>query len=186
MKKSVISLMLLVLTSVCYSQTPSPMPSPAPTPSTNPSTNLPTFNLNASVISLSGHGQTTPVADVGATFSVTPKWMLRSDNLVGGASLNAYFGGLQYFPTLKFLQKTNLNSKSFQFYLTAGAGSNHVAVSSTQTAQHFALEAGGGLNYDPTGTGKFTVNLFEVKYLKLPGFNNNTASIAGGIVVGIF
>jgi hypothetical protein len=176
----------LALTLCSYGQTATPAPAPA---TSNPSTSNSTFSLEASILSLSAKGTTTPATVIGETFLVTPKYLLREDNIIGpGANLNAYLGGLQYQPSLgKALQKTTLNSKNIQPYIMALVGANHVTNSATAiTVQHVSFEAGGGVNYDPTGSGKFSVNLLEVRYLKAPGFNNNAVSVSGGIVLGLF
>jgi len=188
MKTLALAFLCLALTLDGFAQAATPPAAPvASTPA--PSTSSPTFSLSASILSLSAKGTTTPATVIGETFLVTPKYLLREDNIIGpGANLNAYLGGLQYQPAVaKFLQKTTLNSKSIQPYLMALAGANHVTNPATgTTVQHPSFEAGGGVNYDPTGAGKFTVNLVEVRYLKAPGFNNNAVSVSGGIVLGLF
>jgi hypothetical protein len=47
--------------------------------------------------------------------------------------------------------------------------------------QHFAAVAGGGVNYDPTSSGNFSLNLIEVRWGHFPGFNNSTALISSGV-----
>ncbi|MCU1304926.1 MAG: hypothetical protein JWQ87_5210 [Candidatus Sulfotelmatobacter sp.] len=134
---------------------------PAATP--NPSTTAPTFTLNASILSLPANSQTSAATDIGATFAVTDKLLLRSDNILApSVNLSAYFGGIQYaLPTAKILTKTNLDPAHFQFYLTGSAGQARVTVGSDPTRTHFAALVGGGVNYDPAGTGKFSINLLE-------------------------
>jgi hypothetical protein len=189
--KQTLALAFLCLAMIGSIQAQTAPIAPTPTaPTSSPSTSSPTFSLNASIISLSANGATTPATVIGETYAATSNFLLREDNIIGpGANLNAYLGGAQYNLTglSKLLKNTNLNNKNVQFYALALAGANHVTDPETKlTRQHFSFEAGGGVNYDPTGSGKFTVNLVEVKYLKAPGFNNNAVSVSGGVVLGLF
>ncbi len=84
-------------------------------------------------------------------------------------------------PTESLLAKTKLNPSAFQLYVTGSVGVDDVSEANGPTKQHIAVLAGGGLNYDPTGTGKFSVNLVEVRYARLPGVENNTAIVASGL-----
>jgi hypothetical protein len=149
-----------------------------------------TFSLTANVMPLSGGGQTTAATDVGEAFAITPNFSVRADQITApGSNLSAYLGGVKYFlPTSKLLAKTNLNPQTFQFYVTGGAGINRytpaAAAGSTVTPavqQHFAAVAGGGVNYDPTSSGNFSLNLIEVRWGHFPGFNNSTALISSGV-----
>lgn len=158
----------------------------AQTADPNPSTAQPTFTLNASVLSMPGNGQTSAATDIGGTFAVTQNLLLRSDNILAPAvNLSAYFGGVQYaLPTAKILAKTNLDPAHFQFYLTGSMGQSRVTVGDTPTLTHFAALAGGGVNYDPSGKGKFSLNLIEARYAHLPGLSNSTVIVASGLKIG--
>lgn len=146
-----------------------------------------TFNLQASAMSLSGHKQTVPGTVIGGTLAITPNFSIREDNvLVPAGNLQAFLGGFQYaLPVLskKVDSSTLLNGNAFQFYLTGSVGAVHIG-SSAGDIQHIGVLGGGGLNYDPTGKGKFSVNLFEVRYAKLPGYANNTAIVSSGLKLG--
>lgn len=152
-----------------------------PSPSANVATNNGQFTLSASAMSLSTTQGTVPVADLGATFAVTTNLSLRSDNIVGSPN-QGYFGGVQYFlPSSSILSKTNFDPATFQFYLTGSGG-----LVRTSTAQHAGFLAGGGVNYDPTHSGKFTVNLVEVRAARLPNVANGvTALISAGVKLGL-
>ena len=156
------------------------------TPPPNPSTTQPTFSLNASVLSLPGGNQTSAATDIGATFAVTNKLYLRSDNILAPAvNLSSYFGGVEYqLPTDKILAKTNLDPAHFQFYATASLGQARITVGSAAPQTHFAALAGGGVNYDPAGTGKFSLNLIEARWAKLPGLANSTIVVSSGLKLG--
>lgn len=153
----------------------------------NGATTQPTFSLSASVLSLPSSQETSAATDIGATFAVTKNYLLRSDNIIAPAvSTQAFFGGIQGpipYVSSKLATKTNFDPQHFQFYWTASAGVSHITVNG-QDQQHFAALAGGGLNYDPTGSGKFSLNLAEVRWAKLPGLSNSTVVVASGLKLG--
>lgn len=177
MKKVAVLFATLCLAVAAFAQTATPP---------NPSTTTPTFTLNASVLSLPGGNQTSAATDIGATFAVTPKFLLRSDNVLAPAvNLSAYFGGLEYvLPTHKILGQTNLDETHFQFYVTASAGQGRITVGTAPEQTHFAALAGGGVNYDPSGSGKFSINLVEARWAKLPGLANSTVIVSSGLKLG--
>lgn len=170
-----ISLFLAVLS---YAQAPAPSP--------NPSTSSSTFTISANVLSLPASQQTNAATDIGQTFAVTPKFLLRADEILApSVNLDSYFGGIQYsLPTAKILAKTNLDPAHFQFYVVGSAGQARVTKNGVPTATHFASLAGGGVNYDPAGTGKFSINLIEVRYARLPGLANSTVVASSGLKIG--
>lgn len=178
MKQFISVAVLLSLSVAAFGQTVATTP--------NPSTTAATFTLNASILSLPANSQTSAATDIGATFAVTDKLSLRSDNILAPAvNLSAYFGGIQYaLPTAKILTKTNLDPAHFQFYLTGSAGQARVTVGSDPTRTHFAALVGGGVNYDPAGTGKFSINLLEARWAKLPGLSNSTVVVSSGLKIG--
>lgn len=155
-------------------------------PPPNPSTNAPSFTLSASVLSLPSGNQTSAATDIGGTFAVTPNLLLRSDNILAPAvNLSAYCGGLEYgLPAGKILAKTNLDPGHFQFYVTASGCQSRVTVGNTDPQVHFGYLGGGGVNYDPTGKGKFSINLAEVRYARLPGLSQNTVIVSSGLRLG--
>lgn len=132
-----------------------------------PSTTLPNFTLNISALGGSFGGGSNPGTDIGANFAanlVIPKipagWQFRSDNFIIPAnSTQGYFGGMQ--GPVPYVAKY-FNQKSFQPYIVGSVGVWRQSVGS-DTAQSVGYAAGGGLNFDPTGTGKFSINLFEVR-----------------------
>lgn len=173
MKRIVVVLGLLLLAAtVASAQTDGP-------------TNAGKFSITANAVALPGGGQTVAATDVGGTFAVTNHLSFRSDNLLAPANdLQGYFGGVQYFlPTAKLLKKTTLNAKSFQFYLTGSVGVERIVPATGPNKQHIGVLAGGGANFDPTGSGKFSLNLFEVRYARLPGIAQNTAIVSSGLTL---
>jgi hypothetical protein len=142
-----------------------------------------TFSLTAQPISLPGGQQTVVGTIMGITFTPTVNLDLREDNILApGNNFQGFFGGFNYrLPILS----TKLNSVSptvdgtrFQFYVTASVGVDRITLP-TGTNQHYAVLAGGGVNYDLTGSGRWTFG-GEVRYAKLPGLNNNTAIVSLG------
>ena len=179
MKKLLALSLFLVLSFAALAQTTPPTPPP------NPATTQPTFTLSGNVLALPSATQSSAATDIGMTFAVTSNWQLRADTIIAPTvSTEGYYGGLQYVvPTAKLLAKTNLNSNSFQFYLSGGAGEVHVT-NNGNTLSHFGGLLGGGANYDPTGTGKFSVNLVEVRWApKLNGTNSGVV-VASGLKLG--
>lgn len=147
--------------------------------SSSPS-NQTNFNLSAQVMSLSAKAGALPATDIGGTFKVTANLSLRSDNLIA-SNTTGYFGGVNYFiPSKGILAKTNFDPAAFQFYVTASGGEVR-----TTGLQHPGFLAGGGINYDPTGSGKFTVNLIEIRAARLPYVSAGVVPlISGGIKLG--
>lgn len=146
-----ISLLPILLMTLAIAQT-----TPNPNPAVNVATNNGQFTLSAKVVPLFSKTGTIPASDVGGTFAVTTTLSLRSDNVIA-ASQQGYFGGVQYFlPSSKVLAKTNFDPSTFQFYVAASGGMINSA-----GKQKPGFIARGGINYDPTHTSKFTVNLVE-------------------------
>lgn len=171
-------LVLCALSIGAFAQTATPAPAP--------STNSTSFTISANVVSLPAGGVTSAATDVGQTFAVTPNLFLRGDEILAPAvNLSGYFGGIQYaLPTAKILAKTNLDPTHFQFYITGSGGQARITVGANPVTTHFAALAGGGINYDPTGKGKFSVNLAEVRWAKFPGLSNSTVLVSSGLKIG--
>jgi hypothetical protein len=142
-----------------------------------PATNQGAFSIQGKAIGIFAGGTDEAATDVGATLAVTPNVSLRSDNIVAGSG-QSFLAGVQYFvPLATLLKSTNLPASKFQFYVVGEAG---ITRNGTLPAQ-FAGSAGGGVNYDPTSSGKFSINLFEGRWVsKLP---SGSGVIANGIVI---
>lgn len=148
-----------------------------------PPTNAGKFSITAQAMSLPGGGQTVAASMTGATYALSPNLSLRGEAILApGNDTQAYAGGVQYvLPSSKLLAKSTLDAKKLQFYVTGSIGVDRVVPQSGPNQQHLALFAGGGVNYDPTGTGKFSVGLVEVRWARLPGLTNNTALVSSGL-----
>ena len=150
------------------------------------SPNVQTFSLTSSAVSLPGGKSTVMANDTGATFSITSNFQLRSDNIVTPASSSvlqgAYFGGFNYFlpvfSTKLNNMSPNLNGARFHFYVTGSFGVDRVS-SGSDVKQHYAALAGGGVYYDLTNSGSWTLGV-EGRYAKLPGYANSTAIVSFG------
>lgn len=177
MKKLAILCALFLYASCVPAQTATPAPAPAPVVA--PTT---TFSITSQAVALPGGEQTVAATIVGGTYAVTTNLSIRNDNLMApGNGLQAYFGGLQYYlNAAKLLAKTTF-ANAIQPYITASMGVDIVSPANAPTQQHYSFLAGGGLNYDPSNTGHFSVNLIEVRWAKLPGYANSTAVVASGV-----
>jgi hypothetical protein len=168
MKTKILPLFLFLAALPVFAQT-----QPAPSP-------VNTFALALSPISLPGNKQTVVGTASGATFTPTANFDVREDNLLA-SGFQFFGGGFNYrLPVLQTKLNNaspNLNGFRFQFYLTGTVGVDRITVG--QTAQHYAFLAGGGVNYDLTGSGTWTLG-GEVRYAKFPGLNNNTVVVALG------
>lgn len=155
----------------------------APAPAPSPISPSYTFSMQATAVALPGNHQTVAGSLTVPVFYLTDHLALRNDNLLAPASdLQGYFGGIQYdFPIESLLAKTKLPKNTFSFYLTASAGVDRIVPAQGPEQQHYAFLAGGGVHYDPTSSGHFSVTLFEVRYAKLPGYANNTAILGTGV-----
>jgi hypothetical protein len=147
-----------------------------------------TFNFTAQAVALPGGKTTVPAMILGGTFAITPRFSLRNDNLmVPGSGFSGYFGGFEYsLPQLGVAlnnMSPNLNGNKFQFYLTGSMGIDRIALQDGSATQHYAFLAGGGVRYDPTSSGHFSVNLIEVRWAKLPGYANSTAVVSSGLTL---
>jgi hypothetical protein len=152
-----------------------------PNPNANVATNNGQFTLSAKVTPLFSNAGAIPATDVGGTFAVTTTLSLRSDNIIA-ADQQGYFGGFQYFlSSSKLLAKTNFDPSTFQFYLGASGG----LVNNSATRRPGFI-ARGGVNYDPTHKGKFTINLIEAGVIS-GGIVNEPGvkpMISGGVSLG--
>lgn len=174
--KTIMLVATLLLASLSFGQAATPQPA----------TNSTTFTISANVVSLPAGGVTSAATDVGQTFTVTPNLYLRGDEILApSVNLSGYFGGIQYaLPTAKILAKTDLDPGHFQFYITGSGGQARVTVGNAPVTTHFAALAGGGINYDPAGKGKFSLNIAEVRWAKFPGLSNSTVLVSSGLKIG--
>ena len=136
------------------------------------------FSVTAKVLAVPGLGQTAAASDVGGTFRITNRASLRNDSIVDpGDNMTAYLGSAQYaMPVERILKHTTLPANQFEAYAVAGLGVDKVA-----GRQHIAAQAGIGLNYDPKASKHYSVNLFELRWARLPGLNQNAVLFSSGV-----
>ena len=149
---------------------------PAPAPSASQ-----TWTLTGMPIILPGNQSTLVAAEAGVEFQVTPNFYFRDTNLVA-ANAQGYYGGIKYtlpaFSTMIGNVSPAISATRLQLYITASAGIDHITTGAVAKA-HYSFLAGGGFNYDVTGSGRWTLGA-EVQYAKLPGLANNTAIVSFG------
>lgn len=157
-------------------------------------TNVPTpasasrsFSVGAAAFGLGGMAQATPASDV--TLTLNPgfastgyfsKFDLRSDNVLSpSANLQFFGGGFQAPIPVTFPKGSALAPLSF--YADATFGVDRIVPSAGPSQVHFALMAGGGVNW--TLSNGVTVNLIEVNDLHAPGapWGNDAPALSGGI-----
>ncbi len=100
-----------------------------------------------------------------------------TDGVFGG-----YFGGLKWIPKIDgLLAKTTIPPQTFQVYVHAAPGFVRTAAGSNKLGGI----VGGGLDYDPSASGHFAVNVFRVDYLNAPGFGASPHGflVSSGIAV---
>lgn len=152
--------------------------------SAQPAGNVQTFTLEGAPVALPGNKVTFVGSVSGISVQVTKNLSLREDNIVAGSgNMTGFFGGINYtlpaFSTALNNASPNLNGYKFQLYLTGSAGVDRVTDALKNTAQHYAFLAGGGVRYDLTNSGTWSLGV-EVRYARLPGFAMNTAIVSAG------
>lgn len=147
-----------------------------------PATNAPQFTVNINFLGGTPYGVNSAL-DNAVTDQFTTNHQLRGDIItMPGVGYTGFFGGDQYALCAvkgleSLLSTTSLNCGKFSPYVNAAIGLGHISSGSTTTSQGFAGLGRVGANYDPTGSGHFTLNLFEVGYGHfgpgIPGQSNN-------------
>jgi len=170
-KTTTLLLSILVLASVASSQTTTPTTTPTPTPT--PVT-IPLFATGTTVTALHLAGTTNPATDLYGQYHLTNNIVLRTDSLLApGNNFQGYYGGVGWAGSPDALfTKTNLPKNTFQVYGFGDVGVARNVPASGPTLQKFSFWLHGGLNYDPLGSGKFTVNVVDVGWINAPGFSS--------------
>jgi hypothetical protein len=146
------------------------------------STTMPTaiFSAGSEAIGLHIGGNTVAATDVSASLGITKTFLLESHNILASnvtatnAGFQGYFGGVRWNPDLSnVLKKTIIPPKTFQPYLHAAIGVVRVTPAAASDKNHFGAFVGGGIEYDPTGSGHFAITPFRFEYLNAPGFGRS-------------
>jgi hypothetical protein len=192
MNKIINFLLFILLFGVStFGQTTTPPPTTTPAPTTV----LLSMGSQIMGIHINGNG-TTPGTDAYGEFSFTDHWVGRTDNLLatapclncGAGSLQGYFGRVKFKSSLDTIfGKTNIPKKAFEGYLAAGPGVVRIVPPTGATKQKLSALVGGGLNYDPTSSGKFTINLINIDYLNAPiGPRPHNFTYSIGLKIGLW
>ena len=128
----------------------------------NPPTNVPSGQLSFNA--LNGPFGSSGV-DIFGTYGISTYGELREDNFLFPAANGTFFGGAYQYSLDRFvcplLINTNVNCNKFSTYVNAGAGVGRTTVGNNAT-NHVGGGFGAGINWDPVGTGHFTVNLLDL------------------------
>lgn len=149
MRKSILLVSVILLAALALAQAPPP------------STNASQFQ-----VSLNFLGGQSSALSTAATSQFTTNIALRGDVIaMPGAGYTGYLGGAQYnlcgvAAIEGFLATTSLSCGKIMPYVDGALGLGRVQQNGVST-QSIAGLARFGMNYDPSGTGRFTVNLFE-------------------------
>lgn len=130
------------------------------------------FAVGTDAVALHLGGQTVAAADAFGEFAITNKVTLRSDSILAPANgFQGYYGRAKYILPLDALfAKTNLPKKTFQAYIGGGGGIVRFVPATGPGKARPSFLAGGGLKYDPTASGKFTITLLDANYVNASGF----------------
>jgi hypothetical protein len=165
-------LLFLLAPALAMAQTVTPPPEPAP---------IPLFTVSTQAIAVRIGGQTVPGVDAVGTFNLTKNLVLQSDNILAPANdLQAYLGGIRYnLDSLlnKYVAKTTIPPNTFQPYVHAALGIVRNVPATGPSQQHYSALAGGGFDYDPLGTGRFSFGP-RVEWFNAPGFGPHPNGLA--------
>ncbi len=159
------------------------------TPTSTPTPAQPglTFTTSTQALAVSLGGQTSAATDISPSLG-----FLRGDYgaislaehniLAPGINLEGYYGGMEYVPNLaSAFAKTLLPPNTLQPYFEVAVGD---VLNTSVGKSHFSAFVGGGIKYDPTGSGKFLVTPIRIDYFNAPGFGHpNGVTYASGLAV---
>ena len=119
--------------------------------------------------------------DIYGTYGVTTYGLLREDNFLFPGVNGSFYGAGPEYSLDKYVCPlvidTNLNCNKFSVYVNAELGVGRTTLGSTST-NHVGGGFGFGIPYDPTGTGRYTINLIDFHEMKL-NFTNPDFSARG-------
>jgi hypothetical protein len=162
----------------------------------NAPTNAPQFQVQLNYLGSQPYGQSSALSTA-VTSQFTTNTALRFDVLaMPGAGYTGYIGGAQYYlcglsALEKLLMPTSLSCGKFSPYLSGGLGMGQIQsqLPGGTTERGAAGLIRVGANYDPTGSGVFTLNLFEGGWghfgPSIPGEADQGWFFQSGISVGL-
>lgn len=136
----------------------------------------PLFSVSTQAVAVRIGGQTQPGTDAIGSLNLTKNLQLQSDNILcPGINLQAYLGGVKYYPSLftKPLAKTTLSS--IKPYVHAALGVVRNVPATGDAKQHYSALAGAGFDYSVNGTFSFGPRL---EYFNAPGFGPHPNGVA--------
>lgn len=132
----------------------------------NPPTNAPQFEVGMNFFGGTPYGVQSAM-DSAFTDQFTTNIQLRGDIIaMPAANYTGYFGGPQYnlcgITALEsLLSTTSLNCGKSQFYANGAVGLGRIQVGTNAANNSLAGLIRAGMNYDLTGSGHVTANIFE-------------------------
>ena len=129
----------------------------------NPPTNTPQFQVSMNFFGGTPYGVNFAL-DNAFTDQFTTNMLLRGDVVViPSVGYTGFFGGPQYNLAMlcPLLEATTLNCGKFMPYANGGVGLGRIQLGSAPAQNSIAGLVRTGANYDPSGAGRFTLNLYE-------------------------
>jgi len=155
------------------------------------------FAVKTTVMNLHIAGQNNPGTDLSGSYlfmshGKTDFLAVTDSLLVPGNNFQGYYGGLGLaWQPDRLFSKTNLPKNSFQVYgaLEGGIARNVPASGTSTSKPSFFTHA--GLNYDPTHTGKFSINVVDGGFVYAPNLGypspaSNGWTLSVGIKLGLW
>jgi hypothetical protein len=174
MKRTMLLAVLLLCAALGFAQTP---------------INAPQYNVNLNFLTGGPYGQSSAL-DVSFGSQFTTNNMLQADFItMPGPSYTGFFGGDSWniSPACPLLATTSLSCGKFMPFVTGQFGLGRLAPQNGTTEQGFAALASIGANYDPTGSGKYSLLLkggWGHFGPSLPGLSSNGFFIYSGMNFG--
>lgn len=128
-----------------------------------------TWSTQVSAVALPGGKNSIAGTDAGITFTPSPNLDLFDRNLLSSdQTLQYYAGGVNYrFPAISVAANNasqNVNFLRVQFFATGSVG-----VAKVSSINHYGFTAGGGVNYQLTSGGAWTLG-GKAEYAHFPGY----------------
>lgn len=123
------------------------------------------LTIQGEVSAITGGNASSAISDAVITYPVVSSFLLRNDTYTQPGLVADLPGAEFAFSQLPALQKliSKTNFKDLQFYAAGSTGYAQLTDALGVTSKHVAYTFGGGANYDPTSSGHFTINLFDVR-----------------------
>jgi len=140
--------------------------------------NAPSFTFMSNFLGSPVAGSTSGI-DVGGAYQFTTYSRLRADvwSIPAAGSESFLFGtDIDMWFACKLLDETTLPCNRLNPYFGGAGGFGRVAVNNNQNINKPAAMLRLGANFDPTGSGRFTLNIFEADCGTFPVLNPDNVS----------